>query len=149
MNNPLNILLAEDDLEDQVFFERALSEIPISTMLTIVKNGELLMQYLFDRLGNATSTDILFLDLSMPCKTGFECLVEIKENAKLKKLQVVVFTCSLTSSIYFEQTLINTLTSIGADGFIRKPESFEQLKNTIETTLSRLANKNTIPLPIE
>lgn len=149
MNNPLNILLAEDDLEDQAFFERALSEIPISTMLTIVKNGELLMQYLFDRLGNATSTDILFLDLSMPCKTGFECLVEIKENAKLKKLQVVVFTCSLTSSIYFEQTLINTLTSIGADGFIRKPESFEQLKNTIETTLSRLAKKNTIPLQIE
>lgn len=149
MNNPLNILLAEDDLEDQAFFERALSEIPISTMLTIVKNGALLMQYLFDRLGNATSTDILFLDLSMPYKTGFECLVEIKENAKLKKLHVVVFTCSLTSSIYFEQTLINTLTSIGADGFIRKPESFEQLKNTIETTLSRLANKNTIPLQIE
>lgn len=149
MNNPLNILLAEDDLDDQAFFEKALSELPFSTILTIVKNGEQLMKYLFDRLGKVTSTDILFLDLSMPYKTGFECLVEIKENAKLKKLQVVVFTCSLTSSIYFEQNLINTLTKIGADGFIRKPESFEQLKNTIETTLSRLANKNTIPLPIE
>ena len=149
MNNPLNILLAEDDLDDQAFFEKALSEVPIPTRLTTVKNGEQLMKYLIDRLGNATSTDILFLDLSMPYKTGFECLVEIKENAKLKKLLVVVFTCSLTSSIYFEQILINTLTKIGADGFIRKPESFVQLKNTIETTLSRLMDKNIMPLQSE
>ncbi len=149
MNNPLNILLAEDDLDDQVFFEKALSELPISTILTIVKNGEQLMQYLFDRLGNATSTDILFLDLSMPCKTGVECLVEIKENAKFKKLQVVMFTCSFTSSIHFEQHLINTLERIGADGFIRKPESFDQLKNIIETTLNRLIHKNIIPMHSE
>jgi DNA-binding NarL/FixJ family response regulator len=77
----------------------------------------------------------------MPCKTGVECLIEIKENAELKELQVVMFTCSFTSCIHFEQNLINTLERIGADGFIRKPESFDQLKNTIEATLSRLAEK--------
>ena len=146
MNNPLNILLAEDDLDDQVFFEKALSELPIFTKLTTVKDGEQLMKYLSANLGNASSTDILFLDLSMPYKTGVECLVEIKENAKFKKLQVVMFTCSLSSSIHFEQNLINTLTRIGADGFIRKPESFEQLKNIIETTLSRLVDKNIMQL---
>ena len=149
MNNPLNILLAEDDLDDQVFFEKALFELPISTKLTTVKDGEQLMEYLSANSGNASSTDILFLDLSMPCKTGVECLVEIKENAKFKKLQVVMFTCSFTSCIHFEQHLINTLERIGADGFIRKPESFDQLKNLIETTLSRLIHKNIIPLHSE
>jgi CheY-like chemotaxis protein len=144
MNKPLNILLAEDDLDDQVFFEKALFELPISTKLTTVKDGDELMEYLSANSGNASSTDILFLDLSMPCKTGVECLVEIKENAKFKKLQVVMFTCSFTSCIHFEQHLINTLVSIGADGFIRKPESFEQLKNLIETTLSRIVQKNII-----
>jgi CheY-like chemotaxis protein len=138
MNNPLNVLLAEDDLDDQVFFEKALSELPISTKLTTVKDGEELMQYLSGNSGNASDTDILFLDLSMPCKTGVECLIEIKENAEFKKLQVVMFTCSFTSCLHFEQNLINTLERIGADGFIRKPESFDQLKNTIEATLSRL-----------
>lgn len=138
MNSPLNVLLAEDDLDDQVFFEKALSELPISTKLTTVKDGEELMQYLSANSGNASSTDILFLDLSMPCKTGVECLIEIKENSELKDLQVVMFTCSFTSCIHFEQNLINTLERIGADGFIRKPESFDQLKNTIEATLSRL-----------
>lgn len=138
MNSPLNVLLAEDDLDDQVFFEKALSELPISTKLTTVKDGEELMQYLSANSGNASSTDILFLDLSMPCKTGVECLIEIKENSELKDLQVVMFTCSFTSCIHFEKNLINTLERIGADGFIRKPESFDQLKNTIEATLSRL-----------
>lgn len=144
MNNPLNILLAEDDLDDQIFFEKALSELPISTKLTTVKDGEELMKYLSANSGNASSTDILFLDLSMPCKTGVECLVEIKENAEFKKLQVVMFTTSFSSNIHFEQNLINTLERIGADGFIRKSESFDQLKNTIETTLSRLVDKRII-----
>ncbi|MDX2071680.1 MAG: response regulator [Haliscomenobacter sp.] len=144
MNSPLNILLAEDDLDDQVFFEKALFELPISTRLTTVRDGEQLMEYLSANSGNANSTDILFLDLSMPCKTGVECLVEIKENAKFNKLQVVMFTCSFTSCIHFEQHLINTLERIGADGFIRKPESFNQLKNLIETTLNRIVEKNII-----
>ena len=144
MNNPLNVLLAEDDLDDQVFFEKALSELPISTKLTTVKDGEQLMQYLSGNSGNAIDIDILFLDLSMPCKTGVECLIEIKENSEFKKLQVVMFTCSLTSCIHFEQNLINILERIGADGFIRKPENFDQLKNTIEATLNRLVDKQII-----
>lgn len=144
MNNQLNVLLAEDDLDDQLFFEKALSELPISTKLTTVKDGEELMQYLSGNSANAIDTDILFLDLSMPCKTGVECLIEIKENSELKELQVVMFTCSFTSCIHFEKNLINTLERIGADGFIRKPESFDQLKNTIEATLNRLVDKQII-----
>ena len=146
MNNPLNILLAEDDLDDQVFFEKALSELPISTKLTTVKDGEQLMKYLSAHSADVSCIDILFLDLSMPLKTGIECLIEIKENSKLKALQVVMFTTSFTSSTHFEQNLINTLTKIGADGFIRKPESFDQLKNIIETTLSSMVEKNIIQL---
>jgi CheY-like chemotaxis protein len=143
MTKPLNIILAEDDLEDQTFFKSALSEIPISTIITTFRNGEELMNYLIRNLNSYGSTDILFLDLSMPHKTGFECLLEIKENAILKDLQVVMFTCSFARDIEFEQDLINRLTRMGAAGFIRKPDSFEELKNIIETTLNRLMEKNT------
>ncbi len=143
MTKPLNIFLAEDDLEDQTFFKNALSEIPISTIITTFRNGEELMNYLIRNLNSYGSTDILFLDLSMPHKTGFECLLEIKENAILKDLQVVMFTCSFARDVEFEQDLINRLTRMGAAGFIRKPDSFEELKNIIETTLNRLMEKNT------
>jgi CheY-like chemotaxis protein len=143
MIQPLNILLAEDDLEDQFFFGNVLSELPISTKLTTFNDGEQLMRYLIRNSSNINSTDILFLDLSMPHKTGYECLIEIKENVKLKELKVVMFTCSFARSIEFEMNLINTLTRMGAAGFIRKPDSFEELKNLIETTLNRLIGKNT------
>ncbi len=146
MNNPINILLAEDDPDDQVFFEKALLELNIPTKLTTVKNGDQLMKYLIKNSDIPGNTDILFLDLSMPQKTGFECLVEIKENDQLKELPVVMFTSSFTKSIDFEQNLINTLTRMGAGGFIRKPENFEQLKILVESNLKILTNKYTTPL---
>jgi CheY-like chemotaxis protein len=144
MTKPFNILLAEDDLDDQIFFENVLSELPISTKLTTFKDGELLMKYLIKNSSNINSNDILFLDLSMPHKTGYECLIEIKENVKLKELQVVMFTCSFARNIEFEMNLINTLIKMGAADFIRKPNSFEELKNIIETTLNKLMDKNTL-----
>lgn len=144
MTKPLNILLAEDDLDDQFFFGNVLSELPISTKLTTFSDGEELMKYLITNLSTASNTDILFLDLSMPNKTGYECLIEIKENVKLKDLQVIMFTCSFSRDIEFEQNLINTLIRMGAVDFIRKPNSFEELKNIVEITLNKLIEKNTL-----
>lgn len=144
MIKPLNILLADDDLEDQFFFEKALTDLPIATNLITFRNGETLMKYLIKNSSDPSRYDILFLDLSMPYKTGFECLIEIKENVKLKDLQVVMFTSSFTRGIDFEDHLIGTLTRIGASSFIRKSDSFEQLKNTIEMTLNRLIDQNTV-----
>ena len=89
-NTPLNILLADDDMDDRIFFDNALKEIPIATTLKTVSNGEQLMEWLFEKVTDLP--DVLFLDLSMPRKTGFECLAEIKENEKLKALPVIMFT---------------------------------------------------------
>jgi hypothetical protein len=45
-NAPFQVLLADDDSDDRFFFARTLSELPISTQLTTVENGEQLMSYL-------------------------------------------------------------------------------------------------------
>ena len=81
---PLKILLAEDDRDDRELFEKALKEIPIATHLRTVSNGEELMDHLLKNLMDLP--DVLFLDLSMPRKTGFECLIEIKEDKKLEEI---------------------------------------------------------------
>jgi CheY-like chemotaxis protein len=142
--NTLHILLADDDKDDCHLFEQALKEIPISTRLTIVHDGEELMNYLTGRSSLAYESDIIFLDLSMPRKTGFECLSEIKENEKLKDIPVVVFSTSFTKDIYFEQGMINLLTKEGADNFIRKPGNFEQLKTVIQKELDVLVEKKSL-----
>ena len=135
----INILLADDDADDRLFFEKALKEIPIDTHFTTVNNGDQLMDYLVENAENLP--DVLFLDLSMPRKTGFECLNEIKENEKLQALPVVMFSTSFTRGIEFEQNLINTLTRMGAMDYIRKPSGFEQLKQVIHESLLKLIEK--------
>jgi len=137
---PLNILLADDDVDDRSFFEKALKEIPIASHLTTVSNGEELMAYLVDNCQRLP--DVLFLDLSMPRKTGFECLVEIKEDEKLEHLPVIMFSTSFTKGIDLEDKLMNTLLKIGAQEYIRKPSGFEQLKQVIHQTLIKVIEKS-------
>ena len=123
----LNILLADDDIDDCIFFKEALDELVISTNLTTVNDGEQLMKLLTNKQNELPQ--ILFLDLNMPRKNGFECLSEIKENDKLKELPVVIFSTS------FEQEVVNLLYKSGAHYFIRKPSVFLQFKAIILAAL--------------
>jgi len=136
----LNILLADDDTDDCSFFEKALGEIPISSNLAIVHDGEQLMSYLFRNSANLP--DILYLDLSMPRKNGFECLTEINENIELKDLIVVVFTTSFPQNMVYEENMISLLLKIGARDYIRKSGDLEQLKKSIHKTLNIAVDKN-------
>jgi CheY-like chemotaxis protein len=130
----LNILLADDDTDDCIFFENALGELLLSTNLTTVYDGAQLMQLLTNETNELPH--ILFLDLNMPRKNGFECLSEIKQNKKLKNLPVVIFSTS------FEQEVVNLLYKNGAQYFIRKPALFLQFKKIILYTLTLILQEN-------
>lgn len=136
---PFNILLADDDIDDRFFFSKALKEIPLLTNLTVVHDGEELMNYLEKNTENLP--DILFLDLSMPRKTGFECLYEIKDNEKLKDMPVVMFSTSFPSDNTYEQGMIETLKKIGAQDYIRKPGDFTLLKELIHNIITQEIEK--------
>jgi CheY-like chemotaxis protein len=127
----LHILLADDDTDDCIFFKQALVELIIPTFLTAVHDGEQLMQLLIYETKELP--DILFLDLNMPRKNGFECLSEIKRSNKLKQLPVIVFSTS------FEQEVVNMLYQNGAQYFIRKPSEFSQFKKIIQQSLTLIA----------
>ena len=137
---PLNILLADDDTDDCSFFENALRDIPIATKLTIVRDGEQLMDYLSNN--SEHMPDVLYLDLSMPRKNGFDCLTEIKEGEKLKDMIVVVFSTSFPRDMIYEDNMIKLLMKIGAHDYIRKSGDLRQLKQVIHKTLSNVAERN-------
>ncbi len=136
---PLNILLAEDDIEYRIFFEKVLLEIPLPINHSCVKNGEQLMKYLHTTAGPLP--DVIFLDLSMPLKTGFECLAEIKDNDKLKELHVVMLTASFTRGNELEDILKSTLAGMGAMDYIRKTADMVQFKAVIQQTLYSILKK--------
>ncbi|MBC7607651.1 MAG: response regulator [Burkholderiales bacterium] len=119
----LNILLADDDFDDRFFFEKALSELPVIAALTVVKDGQELMQFLNEETN--TLPDVLFLDINMPCKTGTECLTEMKLNKKLKDIPVTMFSTSNSPEN------IKMLFQKGANVYIHKPNDFSKLKEII------------------
>jgi len=138
-NIPLTVMLADDDNDDCYLFEKALKKIPIATQLKIVSNGKDLMDYLFKNTTNLP--DVLFLDLSMPQKTGYECLIEIKDDEKLQALHVAIFTTSFTRVINVEHNLKKTLSNMGSQNYIRKPASFKELTQVIHQALIKVIEK--------
>lgn len=138
-NVTLNILLADDDTDDRFFFEKALKEIPISTNIRTVENGEELMNYL-SKTG-ISLPDVIFLDISMPRKTGVECLIEIKSDEKLEHIPVIIFTTSFTRGMELEMKLSNTLFTMGAQDYIRKPSGFEELKQVLHQAIIKVMER--------
>jgi CheY-like chemotaxis protein len=132
----LNILLADDDVDDCIFFKEALAELLLSTHLTAVHDGEELMQLLTRE--RFELPDVLFLDINMPRKNGFECLAEIKLSEKLRGLPVIMFSTS------FEPEVVNLLHKNGAQYFIRKPSEFSQFKKIIHETLALITPDNVL-----
>ena len=141
---PLNILLADDDADDRSFFENALKEIPIDSQLTTVNDGEQLMEYFSNNLEQLP--DVLFLDLSMPRKGGFECLTEMKEDITLKDIPIVMFSTSYTQDFNYEQGMIGVLYTIGAQDYIRKPGSVAELKELILHSLRKVIKESRLNL---
>ena len=125
--NTRHILLADDDADDSILFQEILEELPLSTHLTMVSNGEQLMQFLNETKDQLP--DVLFLDLNMPRKNGYDCLLEIKGSEKLKSLSVIIFSTA------FEPQVISLLYKKGAQYYIRKPNSYRQMKNLIHQAL--------------
>lgn len=123
-----NIILADDDTDDCELFQDAVKELSVQTKLSILKNGVALMTTLVETV--PPSPDVIFLDLNMPLKNGYEALIEIRNTPKLKNIPIVIF--STTAS----EDAVNKTYEHGANYYIRKPSSFPLLVKVIETVLA-------------
>ncbi len=117
------VLLADDDPDDRFLFEDALKEIQLGVNLEMVKDGEELMHYLL--ASAVVLPDVLFLDLNMPFKNGVRCLEEIRGNSLLHSIFIVIY--STTAS----QREIDEVYEKGANLFVKKPNSFTELKDIL------------------
>ncbi len=119
-NEPILILLADDDENDRLLFTDAFQELKIKTIIHTVNDGLQLMAYLLKN--KSKLPQLLFLDLNMPFKNGLDCLKEIRSNLDLRELSVAIFSTSLAQKD-IDETFIQ-----GANIYINKPNSFNDLK---------------------
>ena len=125
---PISILMAEDDVEDQMLVREAFEEARLANDLVIVADGEELMDYLHQdgEYVDAGHPHIILLDLNMPRKDGREALKEIKADPKLRRIPIIVLT---TSSA--EEDIISTY-DMGISSYIRKPVTFDKLVDLVK-----------------
>ncbi len=129
--NDFHLLLADDDHDDCLFFKDVLEELKITARLTTLMDGVQLMNLL--NTPDFILPDALYLDLNMPLKNGFECLLEIKQNKKLSPIPVIILSTS------YDAEVINQLHANGANYYIQKPAEFLALKNIIAKSLELIS----------
>ena len=113
---PLKIILAEDDKDDQELFMEALDATNVPSEVTTVENGQELLNALKDP--DEPNPDIVFIDINMPVKGGKQALAEIKSDKELKDIPAVMLSTS-NHPRDIEETF-----NKGANLYVQKPSSF-------------------------
>ena len=126
------ILMAEDDSDDRLLAQDALAESGLGTEVRFVEDGVELMDYLrhrnkFNLTGSSPRPGLIILDLNMPKKDGREALREIKADAELRKIPVVVLTTSTADLDILK------VYELGANSFITKPTAFDALVGVMKS----------------
>jgi DNA-binding response OmpR family regulator len=129
MNKLGRILLVEDDPKDVELTLTALDEYKLANEVVVARDGEEALDYLYRRGKFASrSTDnpaVLLLDLKLPKVDGLEVLQQIKADAKLKLIPVVVLTSS------HEEKDMVTSYKLGVNAYVVKPVDFHEFVNAV------------------
>ena len=121
----ITILMADDDPDDRMLTQEALTENRLANDLHFVEDGEELIDFL-KRKGKYQGLDVprpglILLDLNMPKKDGREALSEIKADPELRSIPVIVLTTSKA-----EEDIVKSY-DLGVSSFISKPVTFDDL----------------------
>lgn len=90
---------------------------------TIVNSGEDALSLISKK-----KFDIVLLDLSMPEKSGWDVIDELKDEGKIKELKVIVFTAAAISALEMD-----VMMEKGVCWVLKKPLSLSELSEVIES----------------
>jgi chemotaxis family two-component system response regulator Rcp1 len=93
---PVRILLVEDNPGDVRLTKEAFREGKVNNEMYVVSDGVEALEFLRRENGYADRPhpDIVLLDLNLPRKDGREVLAELKQDAELRHIPVIVLTTS-------------------------------------------------------
>jgi chemotaxis family two-component system response regulator Rcp1 len=126
---PIEILLVEDSPSDAQLAIEALQAAKIANRLSHVEDGVEAMQFLRREgpYSDAPRPDLILLDLNLPRKDGREVLKELKQDAELMLIPVVVLTTSRA-----EQDVLRSY-ALHANCYIAKPVDFIQFMEVVKS----------------
>jgi len=141
--NPKEILLVEDNSLDARMTKDALKDCPLSHNLNIVTDGLEAMDFLrgTGKHAGAPRPDLILLDLNLPGKDGREILSEIKSDANLRRIPVVVLSTSQAADDILKAYDLN------ANSYVSKPVELDSFTNAVKSIQQFWLATATLPVP--
>jgi CheY-like chemotaxis protein len=138
------MLIVEDSNEDFEALQRFVQRSPLTIPIQRCINGDQALAFLYHTNNNGDDQSsprpgLIVLDLNLPGTDGREVLRRIKQNEKLKRIPVVVFTTSNNPKD------IEDCYQYGVNSYIVKPINFEQLKRDIQVLIEYWFEVTTLP----
>lgn len=124
---PVEILLAEDNPNDVEMTRRAFDKGKFLNNLNVVNDGIEAMKYLRQQ-GEYDTTprpDIMLLDLEMPRKDGKEVLADMEKDPELSMIPVIILTSSEA-----EQDIVESYQH-HANAYMTKPVGYQDFQETV------------------
>jgi chemotaxis family two-component system response regulator Rcp1 len=112
------ILLVEDNRADALLIQEALNQVTEGHTVDLVTDGEQAIAHL---RGGGARPDLVLLDLNLPRKDGREVLAEVKADADLAEIPIIIMT---TSSAPPD---ISFAYRHHANSYVRKPLGMDRL----------------------
>lgn len=119
------ILLAEDDLTDAEFFQRALNRLDAPPELVWHRSGAEALEDLVEGTSTHALPRVAVVDIKMPGMSGLELLEKIKSTDELRDLPVIIMSSS------DEPSDIAKAYDNGANGYLVKPSRFRDLRDLV------------------
>jgi CheY-like chemotaxis protein len=118
----VEVLLVEDDPGDVLLIREAFDDNEVANRLHVVADGVEALDFLRRRARyvDAPRPDLVLLDLNLPRKDGREVLAEVKEDADLRMIPVVVLTTSQA-----EEDVLRSY-NLHANAYVTKPVDFDR-----------------------
>lgn len=118
------VLVVEDNDLDAKLIARCFRKNNIEGELVVMPDGVQAVNYI-DQLCPSDGLHLVLLDLKLPFKDGTEVLQHIRNNDRLDGVPIVMF-----SSTDNEEE-IRRCYKLGASGFVRKPEDYQQYMSDV------------------
>lgn len=125
---PIDILLVEDDPDHAELTIMALQDNQVINKIHWVKDGEEALDFLYHRgkYQEVKHPGLIILDLKLPKVDGLEVLHQIKSDASLKLIPVIILTTSSRDED------IAKAYQDGVNSYITKPVDFKEFTQKIK-----------------
>ncbi len=136
---PLRIIVAEDDVDDQFLIEQAIANLHLPVKgLMFFKNGSDLMHYLFVAADAEDLPDVIILDLNMPLIDGEEVLRKIKSDNTLCRIPIFILTTSRRPEH------LKICREFNCAGFYNKPFKMPDLQVIVEEIFQKTSQLKSV-----